>query len=25
MTDFTDLLDGYQRFRTSEYRRHRDR
>ncbi|MEO5937622.1 MAG: carbonic anhydrase [Sphingomonas sp.] len=25
MTDFTDLIDGYQRFRTSEYRRHRDR
>lgn len=25
MTDFTDLLDGYQRFRTSEYRRHHDR
>lgn len=25
MTDFTDLLDGYQRFRTSEYRRHRAR
>ncbi|MEZ0244834.1 MAG: carbonic anhydrase [Sphingomonas sp.] len=25
MTDFSDLLDGYQRFRTSEYRRHRDR
>ncbi|MBX3564516.1 MAG: carbonic anhydrase [Sphingomonas sp.] len=25
MTDFTDLLDGYQRFRTSEYRRHRER
>lgn len=25
MTDFCDLLDGYQRFRTSEYRRHRDR
>ena len=25
MTDFTDLLDGYQRFRSSEYRRHRDR
>lgn len=25
MTDFNDLLDGYQRFRTSEYRRHRDR
>ncbi|MBO9711885.1 carbonic anhydrase [Sphingomonas sp.] len=25
MTDFADLLDGYQRFRTSEYRRHRDR
>ena len=25
MTYFTDLLDGYQRFRTSEYRRHRDR
>src|SRR3978361_1363611 len=25
MTDFTDLLDVYQRFRTSEYRRHRDR
>lgn len=25
MTDFSDLLDGYQRFRSSEYRRHRDR
>lgn len=25
MTYFTDLLDGYHRFRTSEYRRHRDR
>ncbi len=25
MTDFTDLIDGYRRFRTSEYRRHRDR
>ena len=25
MTDFADLLDGYQRFRTSEYRRHRER
>src|SRR3954466_13234649 len=25
MTDFSDLLEGYQRFRTSEYRRHRDR
>ena len=25
MTDFHDLLDGYRRFRTSEYRRHRDR
>lgn len=25
MTNFSDLLDGYQRFRTSEYRRHRDR
>lgn len=25
MTDFTDLLDGYQRFRTSEYRRHHER
>lgn len=25
MTDFNDLIDGYQRFRTSEYRRHRDR
>ena len=25
MTDFTDLLHGYQRFRTSEYRRHRER
>lgn len=25
MTDFTDLIDGYHRFRTSEYRRHRDR
>ncbi|MCW3849171.1 carbonic anhydrase [Sphingomonas sp. LB-2] len=25
MTDFSDLLDGYHRFRTSEYRRHRDR
>ncbi|MES2989156.1 MAG: carbonic anhydrase [Pseudomonadota bacterium] len=25
MTDFTDLLDGYQRFRLSEYRRHRER
>src|SRR6187431_2576903 len=25
MTDFTDLLRGYQRFRSSEYRRHRDR
>jgi carbonic anhydrase len=25
MTDFSDLLDGYQRFRTSEYRRHRER
>ncbi|MDB5679599.1 carbonic anhydrase [Sphingomonas bacterium] len=25
MTDFVDLLDGYQRFRTSEYRRHRER
>ncbi|MEN2784893.1 carbonic anhydrase [Sphingomonas qilianensis] len=25
MTDFTDLLDGYARFRSSEYRRHRAR
>ena len=25
MTDFADLIDGYRRFRTSEYRRHRDR
>jgi carbonic anhydrase len=25
MTDFSDLLDGYQRFRTSEYRRQRER
>lgn len=25
MTDFSDLIDGYHRFRTSEYRRHRDR
>lgn len=25
MTDFADLIDGYHRFRTSEYRRHRDR
>ncbi|HEX8301794.1 carbonic anhydrase [Sphingomonas sp.] len=25
MTDFTDLLDGYQRFRGTEYRRHRER
>ncbi|UYY59000.1 carbonic anhydrase [Sphingomonas sp. S2-65] len=25
MTDFTDLLDGYQRFRTSDYRRQRER
>ncbi|RYY24033.1 MAG: carbonic anhydrase [Sphingomonadales bacterium] len=25
MTDFTGLLDGYQRFRTAEYRRQRDR
>ena len=25
MTDFTDLLDGYGRFRSSEYRRHRER
>ena len=25
MTNFADLLDGYQRFRTSDYRRHRDR
>jgi carbonic anhydrase len=25
MTDFTDLIDGYHRFRTSDYRRHRDR
>ena len=25
MTDFSDLIDGYQRFRSSEYRRHRDR
>lgn len=25
MTDFTDLIDGYRRFRTSEYRRHRER
>lgn len=25
MTDFSDLLHGYHRFRTSEYRRHRDR
>ncbi len=25
MTDFNDLIDGYRRFRTSEYRRHRDR
>ncbi|MBN8814783.1 MAG: carbonic anhydrase [Sphingomonas sp.] len=25
MTDFSDLVDGYHRFRTSEYRRHRDR
>ncbi|THD36610.1 MAG: carbonic anhydrase [Sphingomonas sp.] len=25
MTDFTDLIDGYHRFRTSEYRRHRER
>jgi len=25
MTDFADLIDGYHRFRTGEYRRHRDR
>ena len=25
MTDFNDLIDGYHRFRTSEYRRHRER
>jgi carbonic anhydrase len=25
MTDFTDLLTGYQRFRGTEYRRHRER
>jgi len=25
MTDFSDLIDGYRRFRTSEYRRHRER
>lgn len=25
MTDFSDLIDGYHRFRTSDYRRHRDR
>jgi carbonic anhydrase len=25
MTDFSDLIDGYHRFRTSEYRRHRER
>ena len=25
MTDFSDLIDGYRRFRTSDYRRHRDR
>jgi carbonic anhydrase len=25
VTDFSDLLDGYQRFRSGEYRRHRDR
>ena len=25
MTDFNDLIDGYRRFRTSDYRRHRDR
>ncbi|QDZ07543.1 carbonic anhydrase [Sphingomonas panacisoli] len=25
MTDFSDLIDGYRRFRTSEYRRHRSR
>lgn len=25
MTDFYDLIDGYRRFRTSEYRRHRER
>jgi carbonic anhydrase len=25
MTDFADLIDGYHRFRTSDYRRHRDR
>ncbi|MBB5709233.1 carbonic anhydrase [Sphingomonas xinjiangensis] len=25
MTDFIDLLDGYQRFRTSDYRRQRER
>ncbi|MCH4892872.1 MULTISPECIES: carbonic anhydrase [unclassified Sphingomonas] len=25
MTDFTDLLDGYQRFRTADYRRQRER
>ena len=25
MTDFNDLIDGYRRFRSSEYRRHRDR
>ncbi|MBN8807386.1 MAG: carbonic anhydrase [Sphingomonas sp.] len=25
MTDFNDLIDGYHRFRTSEYRRHHDR
>jgi len=25
MTDFNDLIDGYRRFRTSEYRRHHDR
>lgn len=25
MTDFNDLIDGYHRFRSSDYRRHRDR
>ena len=25
MTDFSDLVDGYQRFRTADYRRQRDR
>ncbi|GAA3269717.1 hypothetical protein GCM10020258_42660 [Sphingomonas yabuuchiae] len=25
MTDFNDLVDGYQRFRTSDWRRQRDR